>query len=167
MTAVAGPAGPAGSTRSGLLGGVGDSLARPDGRQKVTGEFAYSSDLWLDSMLWGATLRSPHPRARLTGLDITRALALPGVTAVLTHDDVPGSKTYGLEHKDQPVLAGGQVRYQGEPVALVAACRAARCAGSARSRPVSPTRRRWTSSPPPCAQIRWSSGSRTRCGRGR
>ena len=71
----------------------------------MTGEFAYSSDLWLDGMLWGATLRSPHPRARLTGLDITGALTLPGVTAVLTHDDVPGSKTYGLEHKDQPVLA--------------------------------------------------------------
>ena len=116
-------AGSATSTRtgSGLRGGVGDSPARPDGRQKVTGEFAYSSDLWLDGMLWGATLRSPHPRARLTGLDITRALTLPGVTAVLTHDDVPGSKTYGLEHKDQPVLACGQVRYQGEPVALVAA----------------------------------------------
>jgi len=116
-------AGPATSTRtgSGLRGRVGDSAARPDGRQKVTGEFAYSSDLWLDGMLWGATLRSPHPRARLTGLDIAGALALPGVTAVLTHDDVPGSKTYGLEHKDQPVLARGQVRYQGESVALVAA----------------------------------------------
>jgi CO/xanthine dehydrogenase Mo-binding subunit len=116
-------AGSATSTRteSGPRGGVGDSAARPDGRQKVTGEFAYSSDLWLDGMLWGATLRSPHPRARLTGLDITGALVLPGVAAVLTHHDVPGSKTYGLEHKDQPVLACGQVRYQGEPVALVAA----------------------------------------------
>jgi CO/xanthine dehydrogenase Mo-binding subunit len=108
-------------TGSGLRGGVGDSVARPDGRQKVTGEFAYSSDLWLDGMLWGATLRSPHPRARLTGLDISGALALPGVAAVLTHDDVPGRKTYGLEHQDQPVLACGQVRYQGEPVAVVAA----------------------------------------------
>ena len=105
----------------GLSGGVGDSPARPDGRQKVTGEFAYSSDLWLDGMLWGATLRSPHPRALITGLDIAGALTVPGVAAVLTHDDVPGRKTYGLEHSDQPVLAFGQVRYQGEPVALVAA----------------------------------------------
>jgi CO/xanthine dehydrogenase Mo-binding subunit len=105
----------------GLEGGVGDSPARPDGRQKVTGEFAYSSDLWLDGMLWGATLRSPHPRALVTGVDIATALALPGVAAVLTHDDVPGRKTYGLEHSDQPVLASDQVRYQGEPVALVAA----------------------------------------------
>ena len=100
---------------------MGDSPVRPDGRQKVTGEFAYSSDLWLDGMLWGATLRSPHPRALITHLDISAALALPGVAAVLTHDDVPGLKTYGLEHKDQPVLAIDQIRYQGEPVALVAA----------------------------------------------
>ncbi|HEY6309675.1 MAG TPA: molybdopterin cofactor-binding domain-containing protein [Streptosporangiaceae bacterium] len=108
-------------TEAGPRGGVGDSPARPDGRQKVTGEFAYSSDLWLDGMLWGATLRSPHPRALITGLDITEALALPGVAAIVTHDDVPGHKTYGLERKDQPVLAWDRVWYQGEPVALVAA----------------------------------------------
>ncbi len=115
--------GPATATRAerGLRGGIGDSPARPDGRQKVTGEFAYASDLWLDGMLWGVTLRSPHPRARLLGLDISAALAVPGVAAVLTHEDVPGARTYGLEHKDQPVLAWDQVRYQGEPVALVAA----------------------------------------------
>ena len=115
--------GPVTTTRAerGLPGGVGDSPARPDGRQKVTGEFAYSSDLWLDGMLWGATVRSPHPRARLIRLDISGALTVPGVAAVLTHEDVPGARTYGLEHKDQPVLAWDQVRYQGEPVALVAA----------------------------------------------
>ncbi|MGD0604248.1 MAG: xanthine dehydrogenase subunit D [Streptosporangiaceae bacterium] len=114
---------PAGTvtTRRDTAGQVGDSPVRPDGRQKVTGEFAYSSDLWLDGMLWGATLRSPHPRALITHLDISAALALPGVAAVLTHQDVPGLKTYGLEHKDQPVLAIDQIRYQGEPVALVAA----------------------------------------------
>ena len=109
------------ANRGGIGAQVGDSPARPDGRQKVTGEFAYSSDLWLDGMLWGATLRSPHPRALITQLDIAAALALPGVAAVLTHEDVPGLKTYGLEHKDQPVLAIDQVRYQGESVAVVAA----------------------------------------------
>jgi CO/xanthine dehydrogenase Mo-binding subunit len=108
-------------TETGVRGGVGESPTRPDGRQKVTGEFAYSSDLWLDGMLWGATLRSPHPRARITGIDIGEALALPGVAAVLTYEDVPGHRTYGLEHSDQPVLAWDQIRYQGEPVALVAA----------------------------------------------
>ena len=78
--------GPVTTTRPerGLRGGIGDSPARPDGRQKVTGEFAYASDLWLDGMLWGVTLRSPHPRARLLGLDISAALAVPGVAAVLT-----------------------------------------------------------------------------------
>ncbi|MBV9445953.1 MAG: molybdopterin-dependent oxidoreductase [Streptosporangiaceae bacterium] len=109
---------PAGTTTRGR---VGDSPARPDGRQKVSGEFAYSSDLWLEGMLWGATLRSPHPSARITGLDLTGALKTPGVHAVLTYTDVPGQLTYGLEHRDQPVLAIDRVRYQGEPVALVAA----------------------------------------------
>jgi xanthine dehydrogenase D subunit len=102
-------------------GGVGASTLRPDGVPKVTGSFAYSSDLWMDHMLWGATLRSPHPRARIRGIDIGPALALAGVSAVLTHEDVPGRKTYGLEIADQPVLAIDQVRYEGEPVAIVAA----------------------------------------------
>jgi xanthine dehydrogenase D subunit len=102
-------------------GRVGDSAARPDGTLKVTGEFAYSSDLWADRMLWGATARSPHPRARIRGIDITGALRLPGVHAVLTSDDVPGSKVYGLEFADQPVLAIDEVRHHGEPVAVVAA----------------------------------------------
>jgi CO/xanthine dehydrogenase Mo-binding subunit len=102
-------------------GEIGDSPARADGVPKVRGEFAYSSDLRRDGMLWGATLRSPHPRARIASLDVGPALALPGVHAVLTHDDVPGRRTYGLEHADQPVLAWPDVRYQGEPIAIVAA----------------------------------------------
>src|SRR3954452_23912483 len=101
--------------------GVGVSVRRPDGIPKVKGEFAYSSDMWAQDMLWGATLRSPHPRARVRGIDIAAALAVPGVYAVLTHEDVRGRKTYGLEHHDQPVLAFSEVRYQGEPVAIVAA----------------------------------------------
>jgi xanthine dehydrogenase D subunit len=107
-------------TRS-VAGGVGDSPPRPDGPLKVKGEFAYSSDLWLDDALFGVTLRSPHPRARITGIDISAALAVPGVHAVLTHSDVPGRKYYGLDHADQPVLAIDETRYQGEPVAILAA----------------------------------------------
>jgi len=72
-------------------------------------------------MLWGATLRSPHPRARIAALDTGAARAVPGVHAVLTHADVPGRKTYGLELADQPVLAWSDVRFKGEPVAIVAA----------------------------------------------
>jgi xanthine dehydrogenase D subunit len=88
---------------------------------KARGEFAYSSDLWHADMIWGATLRSPHPHARIRHVDISGALAVPGVSAVLTYADVPGTNLYGLEHVDQPVLAVDIVRYQGEPVALVGA----------------------------------------------
>jgi xanthine dehydrogenase D subunit len=109
------------SVEVGTRGGVGDSVRRPDGIPKVKGDFAYASDLWADRMLWGSTLRSPHPRARIRSIEIAAALAVPGVHAVLTHDDVPGRKTYGLEIPDQPVLAWEDVRYQGEPIALVAA----------------------------------------------
>ncbi len=72
-------------------------------------------------MLWGHTARSQHAHARIVEIDISQALAMPGVHAVLTHEDVPGRKTYGLEHPDQPVLAFERVRYFGEAVALVAA----------------------------------------------
>jgi len=102
-------------------GGVGASPLRPDGVLKVRGEFAYASDLWTEGMLWGCTLRSPHPFARLRSIDVSAALAVAGVRAVLTAEDVPGTNRYGLELADQPVLADDTVRYQGEPVALVAA----------------------------------------------
>ena len=100
---------------------IGESAPRPDGIPKVNGSFAFSSDLWHDRMLWGGTLRSPHPSARIRSIDIGPAVAVTGVHAVLTSADVPGSPTYGLEHADQPVLASDVVRYEGEPVAIVAA----------------------------------------------
>ncbi|MEK6439303.1 xanthine dehydrogenase subunit D [Pseudonocardia sp. T1-2H] len=109
------------STETKSAGVIGDSPLRPDGTLKVTGEFAYASDLWHDDMVWGVTLRSPHPHARIRGIDLTEALALPGVSALLTAADVPGENAVGLEHLDTPALADGVVRYQGEPVALVAA----------------------------------------------
>jgi xanthine dehydrogenase D subunit len=102
-------------------GGVGADAQRPDAALKVTGEFAYGSDLWTDDMLWGVTLRSPRPYARIRSIDVGEALAVAGVHAVLTAEDIPGRNVCGLELSDQPVLADGVVRYQGEPVALVAA----------------------------------------------
>lgn len=104
-----------------LDNGVGESTLRPDGVPKLTGEFSYAQDLEADGMLWGATVRSPHPRARIVSIDIAPALAIGGVHAVLTHDDVPGRGVFGLEQPDQPVLAGDGVEYWGEPVAVVAA----------------------------------------------
>lgn len=101
--------------------GVGSSAARPDGEAKVDGSFVFSSDEYHDGTLWGATLRSPYPRARISSIDTSLAEGIAGVAAVLTHEDVPGHKTYGMKVADQPVLAGDEVRYQGEPVAIVAA----------------------------------------------
>ncbi|POX36540.1 xanthine dehydrogenase subunit D [Streptomyces sp. Ru73] len=102
--------------------GVGASTLRPDGTLKVTGEFAYSSDMWHEDMLWGHTLRSTVAHAEIRSIDTSEALAQPGVYAVLTYDDLPTAvKHYGLEIQDTPVLADGRVRHHGEPVALVAA----------------------------------------------
>jgi xanthine dehydrogenase D subunit len=100
---------------------IGRSVPRPDGPAKARGTFAYASDLRAPGMLWGATVRSPHPHARIRAIDCARARALPGVHAVLTHADVPGSRNFGLEVADQPVLAWDVVRCHGEPVAVVAA----------------------------------------------
>jgi CO/xanthine dehydrogenase Mo-binding subunit len=103
------------------VGRIGDVLPRADGVPKTKGEFAFSSDLRAPGMLWGQAARSPYAHARIRSIDISAALAMPGVHAVLTHDDVPGEKTYGLEFTDQPVLAIDRVRYHGEAYALVAA----------------------------------------------
>ncbi|HKW58900.1 MAG TPA: xanthine dehydrogenase subunit D [Candidatus Dormibacteraeota bacterium] len=100
---------------------VGESVRRPDGVPKVRGTFIYSSDMRAEGMLWGATTRSPHPHARIMSIDTAEARAMPGVRAVVTHEDVPGEKLYGLEIADQPVLAFDFVNYWGEAVALVAA----------------------------------------------
>ena len=101
--------------------GVGVSAQRPDAVPKATGEFSFSSDLSSHNMLWGQTLRSPLPSARIKSIDFSEALAISGVHAILTANDVPGKNLFGLEHPDQPVLADDLIRYAGEPIALVAA----------------------------------------------
>ncbi len=101
--------------------GIGESVLRPDSDAKLRGTFAYAQDLEADGMLWGATVRSPHPLAEIVSIDVAPALAVGGVHAVLTAEDVPGRALFGLEHPDQPVLASEVVRYWGEPVAIVAA----------------------------------------------
>jgi xanthine dehydrogenase D subunit len=110
------------TTRSpGVRDGLDTDASRPDGTPKVTGAFAFSSDLYAQQMLWGRTLRSPHASARIVSVDTSAAEAMPGVAAVLIAPDVPGKATYGLEHADQPVFASDVVRYQGEAIAVVAA----------------------------------------------
>ena len=111
----------ASTPRTGGRGRLGDSVTRPDGGPKVDGTFAFASDLHADDMLWGKTLRSPHPFARIVRLDVSGAWRIPGVACVITADDVPGSATYGLIESDQPVFARDVVCYHGEPVCAVAA----------------------------------------------
>jgi CO/xanthine dehydrogenase Mo-binding subunit len=108
-------------TTTGIRGVVGDRLPRVDGSEKVSGEFLYASDLHVAGMLHGRTLRSPYAHARIVELDIAPALAMSGVRAALTYDDVPGGRWHGMEIQDQPVLATDRVRYFGEPIAVVAA----------------------------------------------
>lgn len=100
---------------------LGTNAPRPDGAAKVSGQFAFSSDMGHDNMLWGATLRSPHAHAAIISIDTSKAALVPGVAVVVTAADVPGQSTYGLISSDQPVFAKDVVRYMGEPVAAVAA----------------------------------------------
>jgi len=98
---------------------VGRSIQREDGIAKATGSATFVHDLFLPGMLHAAILTSPHARARITRIDTSAASALPGVRAVLTGEDL--DYLLGLYMRDKPILARGEVRYQGEPVAAVAA----------------------------------------------
>src|SRR5439155_11436812 len=104
---------------------VGARLPRYDGVSHVTGSTAYVDDVRVRGMLWTKALRSPHHHAGIVRLDTRKAEALAGVHAVVTHEDVP-KNTYGhLEAlgipADEPLLAEGDVRYRGQPIAAVAA----------------------------------------------
>src|SRR3984885_15731460 len=73
------------SEGSGLLGKRTRALLAP----RVTGQVRYTDDLHLPRMLWGRLLRCPHPHARIVRIDPSRALARPGVIAVITGRDMP------------------------------------------------------------------------------
>ena len=68
---------------------VGSRPIRPDGVDKVTGRANFGADMVMPGMLWGRIKRSPHAHARIVGIDTTRAMALPGVKAVITRADFP------------------------------------------------------------------------------
>ncbi len=101
--------------------GLGASLPAADARAKTEGTFPYAADLWAEGLLWAAVLRSPHPHARIRSIDTTHALEMPGVRAVVTHEDVPGTPVLGRGTADRPVFASEVVRHHGEPLAAVAA----------------------------------------------
>ncbi|MGD9315510.1 MAG: 2Fe-2S iron-sulfur cluster-binding protein, partial [Anaerolineae bacterium] len=100
---------------------IGHSFPRPDAVDKVTGAAKFTDDYRFPGMLHGATLRAGTPHARIVSIDTSKASALPGVHAVLTHKDVPGRNRHGLVFHDWPVLCDDKVRYQGDAVAIVAA----------------------------------------------
>lgn len=99
---------------------VGRSLPRREAREKATGAAAYTDDIVVPGMLYGAVLGSDYAHARILSCDTTAAEALPGVKAVITGDKLDG-KLHGKCIEDEPILATGKVRYVGEPVAAVAA----------------------------------------------
>jgi len=98
---------------------VGTSVLRDDAIDKVTGAARYTTDLALPGMLHAAILTSPHASARIVGVDLEAARAVPGVRAVLVGSDL--DVRLGLYLRDKRILARDVVRYQGEPVAAVAA----------------------------------------------
>src|SRR5687767_12975500 len=113
---------------------VGVSIVRKDGLATVTGAARYLDDLTIPNVALAALVRSPYAHARIVRVDVSRAAAVPGVLAVVTTDDLGelGARLFGTYTKDQPVLARGVVRFEGEPVAAVVAqdARTARAAAA-------------------------------------
>jgi len=102
------------------IGPVGENKPRIDGPEKVTGAAQYADDIQFGNRLLHARVkRSPHPHARIKKVDVSRALALPGVKAVVTGEDFSGF--IGLYLKDRNIFCRDRVRYVGDPVAGVAA----------------------------------------------
>jgi len=99
---------------------IGRSVPSLEGPAKIAGAGQFAIDARLPGMLWARSLRSPYPHARIVSVDTTRALALPGVHAVITGDDVRGMRT-GNTYRDEPVIAWDEVRYVGDKVAAVCA----------------------------------------------
>jgi CO/xanthine dehydrogenase Mo-binding subunit len=113
---------------------VGTRPIRPDGFDKVTGRARFGADLTLPGMLEGAVLRSPHAHARIRSIDTTKALAMPGVKAVITGADFPEPTGHPTDQDlARNVMARDKVLYEGHVVAAVAATskRAARQAAAA------------------------------------
>src|SRR5579863_1030349 len=109
---------------------VGTRPIRPDGVDKVTGRANFGADMVMPGMLWGKIKRSPYAHARILGIDVKKALALPGVKAVITRADFPdvtperahiGTAPHNLRDLSRNCMAGGKVLYEGHAVAAVAA----------------------------------------------
>jgi CO/xanthine dehydrogenase Mo-binding subunit len=109
---------------------IGTRPIRPDGTDKVTGRAAYAADTNMEGLLFGRLLRSPHAHANIRSIDASKALALPGVRAVVTHADFPDIKSSMVDMGETSadakwlqdnVLASDKALYHGHAVAAVAA----------------------------------------------
>jgi len=104
---------------------VGARLPRYDGVAHVTGKTVFVDDVRVPGTLWVKALRSPHHHAGIARLNAKPAEQMKGVRAVVTHEDVPKNVYGHLEAlgipADEPLLAEGDVRYKGQPIAVVAA----------------------------------------------
>src|SRR5919198_666353 len=109
---------------------VGTRPIRPDGVDKVTGRANFGADMTMPGMLWGRIKRSPYAHARIVSINADKALALPGVKAVITRADFPdvppdkaqiGAAPHNLIHLSLNCMAKGKALYEGHAVAAVAA----------------------------------------------
>jgi xanthine dehydrogenase molybdenum-binding subunit len=127
---------PAGNTASGVnqMKVIGHATPRIDAPERVTGRAKYTNDIQLPGMLYAKVLRSPHPHARIKSVDASKAKAMPGVKAVLWHENcqvvwgagsVAGGQQYSDEvkknTKQRRYIFNNPVRFVGEPVVAIAA----------------------------------------------
>ena len=99
---------------------IGNSVARIDALERVTGRANYTADVYLPDMITARVLRSPHPHARILSIDVSKALAMAGVHAILTHENCDVVWTTG-DKRNKRYLFNNPVRFVGDPVAAVAA----------------------------------------------
>ncbi|NND75797.1 MAG: molybdopterin-dependent oxidoreductase [Ilumatobacter sp.] len=104
-------------------GGIGARGTKYEGRELSIGTRDFIDDMYPDGLLHGALHLSEHARADVVAIDTTAALAVDGVEAVLTADDIPGDRRVGIIHKDWPVMipVGGRTAYLGDVLAVVVA----------------------------------------------
>jgi xanthine dehydrogenase molybdenum-binding subunit len=112
---------------------IGVAQPNPDALAKISGHARFTDDYSFPGMLHARTLRAGVPHARIRSIDTAAARALPGVHAVLTHEDIPGRNLHGLVTIDWPVLCSDKVRYAGDAVAIAAADTAEAAAGALES----------------------------------
>lgn len=100
---------------------VGQGMNSVQALSKALGTAKYTADLKRPDMLIGKALFSKYPHALIKEINVSKAEKLEGVVAIMTAKDLPGKNGYGIIVPDKPVIADGKTRYEGDPVALVAA----------------------------------------------